>query len=60
MKRAQGIKLRWEKEKQKDSENSKIAPLQYLIELEYKKYRHLCFYCHEQAEPIGKAYSGYC
>lgn len=54
MKRAQGIKKRWEKEKLRDTEGSRTAPLSYLIDFEYSKYTNLCYWCHEEPLTKGK------
>ena len=51
---AQGIKRRWELEKMKDTENSKIAPLSYLIDSLYRDYKKLCFYTYQNPLPKGK------
>jgi hypothetical protein len=51
---AQGIKKRWELEKINDNDNNKIAPLSYLIELEYKKYKELCFWTYQKPLSKGK------
>lgn len=45
--RAQGILKRWREEKKRDTEQSKVAPLMYLIDLEYKNYLKLCYWCYE-------------
>lgn len=45
MRRAQGIKKRWELENQKVQ--VLVAPLSYLIDLEYKNYKNLCYWCYE-------------
>ena len=52
MKRVQGIKLRWELEGKRDTNTSQVAPLNFLIDLEYKKYLKLCFWCYEK--PLDK------
>ena len=51
---AQGIKKRYELEKLKDSENNKVSPLTYLIDLEYKKYKELCFWTYQKPLSKGK------
>jgi hypothetical protein len=50
--RAQGILKRWKQQKELDTDSSKVAPLMYLIDLEYKKYQELCFWCFEK--PLTK------
>lgn len=52
MYRAQGIKKRWGLEKVKDTDSNKVAPLEYLIDLEYAKYKELCYWCCEM--PLTK------
>lgn len=49
MKRAQGILKRWKEqvELDKTTTSSVTAPLTYLLELEYKKYVDLCYWCYE-------------
>jgi hypothetical protein len=47
MKRAQGILKRVKEERLKDTEHSKTAPIMYVIDLEYKKYLALCYWCYE-------------
>ena len=47
MKRAQGILARYKEEQKKDTEQSKVAPLDVIIDLQYNKYKSLCYWCNE-------------
>jgi len=48
MKRIKGILLRWNKEKEKDTDENRVSPLTYLVDLEYDNYIKICFWCHEK------------
>lgn len=48
MLRAQGILKRWQEEKLKDTDHDHVAPLEYVMELQYKKYTEICYWCHEK------------
>jgi hypothetical protein len=52
--RAQGILRRWQEQKEKDTDSSKVAPLTYLLDYEYKQYLKLCFWCFEKPLTKGK------
>lgn len=54
MKRAEGILLRWQKEREEDTDSNKTAPLQYIIDLEYKNYSKTCYWCHEKPMKKGE------
>ena len=47
MERAKGILKVYKSELKKDNEHTKTAPLEYIIDLQYKKYLDVCFWCNE-------------
>ena len=51
MRRAQGILRRWKEETAKDPS---VAPFEYLLDLQYKKYQSLCFWSYETPLSKGK------
>lgn len=54
MLRAQGIRQRHQEERKLDTERSKVAPLQIILELQYKRYLKLCYWCNEKPLSYGK------
>lgn len=52
MLRAQGIKKRWEEIRKRDTRTT--APLMTVLELQYQKYRSICFWSCENPLSFGK------